>query len=153
VVVSEYGIFVIESKDYSGWIFANKDRKNWTACYHGGKKFQFQNPIFQNFAHVSALKEQLSFLQKCYFSVIVFSKSSEFKTERIQNVLYDDELIDYIKRKQRKWLREEEMMMVIGKLLMLCQTNNISINDHIENVSSIHNIDKSPSTLRNSYRF
>ena len=48
VVVSEYGIFVIESKDYGGWIFGNRDRSKWTQSMKTGNKYQFQNPLHQN---------------------------------------------------------------------------------------------------------
>lgn len=137
VIVSKYGIFVIESKDYSGWIFGDKNNKNWTACYRGGKKYPFQNPLFQNFAHISSLKEQLQFLQKSFFSIVVFSEFCEFKTERIPNVIYDHELIGYIKNKKKVWLKKEEVAMTIGKLLMLCQTHNISKENHIQNLKSI----------------
>ena len=138
VVVSEQGIFVIESKDFKGWIYADKHQKNWTRVYYRGLKNQFQNPIYQNFAHVSALKEQLPFLSKCFFSVVVFSRNSEFKTERIEKVLYDDELVDFIKSKDKKWLREEEVMMTIGKLSVLCQTNTTTAEEHVQNLNSIH---------------
>jgi hypothetical protein len=147
VIVSQFGIFVIESKDYSGWIFANENRKKWTACYKGGRKYHFQNPIFQNFAHISALKEQLPFLQKSFFSVIVFSEFCKFKTGRIPNVIHDHELINHIKSKERIWLREEEVTMTIGKLLMLCQTHNVSKESHIKNLQSVHKADDLLSTI------
>lgn len=138
VVVSEYGIFVIESKAWSGWIFANRNHKNWTACYRGGKKFKFQNPILQNFAHISALKEQLPFLKKSFFNVVVFSNVSEFKTPRIPCVLYDYELVNFIKTKSNKWLKKDEVAMTIGKLLMLCQTHNVNREKHVQNLQSVH---------------
>jgi len=73
IIVSKYGIFVIENKDYVGWIFGHKNQKRWTQVVKGGKKFHFQNPILQNFAHISALKEQMPFLKKSFYSIIVFS--------------------------------------------------------------------------------
>jgi hypothetical protein len=88
------------------------------------------------------LKEQLPFLQKSFFSVIVFSEFCEFKTDRISNVIHDHELINHIKSKERIWLREEEVTMTIGKLLMLCQTHNVSKESHIKNLQSVHNADE-----------
>lgn len=81
VVVSRFGVFVIENKDLSGWVFANKSHKKWTQTFRRGKKYEFQNPLIQNFAHVSALKEQLPFIKNRFFNVVVFSGRSEFKTE------------------------------------------------------------------------
>jgi hypothetical protein len=138
VIISEYGIFVVESKDYSGWIFGNRDNRVWTVTYPWSKKFTFQNPLFQNFSHVSALKEQLPFLQRCFFSVAVFSHNSKFRTERIPNVLYDNELTNFIKSKGKKWLREEEVMLAIGKLSILCQTHQVSKEQHVTNLQTAH---------------
>lgn len=138
VVVSEYGIFVIESKNYNGWVFANEHHKHWTVCYRGGKKFKFQNPILQNFAHVSALKEQLSFLKKSFFNIVVFSENCEFRTKRISRVIHDHELISYIREKKRRWLREDEVTMTVGKLLMLCQTHNVNTQRHVKNLELVH---------------
>lgn len=138
IVVSEYGIFVIESKDYKGWIFADRNSSNWMQVLYRGKKYPFQNPIIQNFAHISALKEQLPFLNKCFFNIVVFSNRSEFKTERINGVIYDDELISFIESKNKRWLKEEEVMMVIGKLSMLCQTNQVTHEEHVTNLNYAH---------------
>lgn len=55
ILVSRFGVFVIETKNYSGWIFANAKQATWTqVLFH--KKFKFQNPIFQNMRHVNAVK-------------------------------------------------------------------------------------------------
>ena len=50
IVVSVYGIFVIETKNYRGKIYGYEDAKNWYT-YMGGQKFTFQNPIMQNYGH------------------------------------------------------------------------------------------------------
>ena len=47
ILVSRYGVFVIETKDYKGWIFANPKQASWTQVLFNAK-FRFQNPIFQN---------------------------------------------------------------------------------------------------------
>lgn len=138
VIVSKYGIFVIESKHYNGFIFAHANRNEWTVTYRGGSKFKFQNPIIQNFGHVSALKEQLPFLRRCFFNIVTFSGDCVFKTDRINDVLYSEELVDCIKKRNRIWLQEEEIHMVIGKLLMLCQTNDIDLESHIKNLQIHH---------------
>ena len=101
-------------------------------------KYKFQNPLFQNFAHVSALKEQLPFIKKCIFNVVVFSNNCEIKTERICNVLYEDEIADYILSKSRRYLQEEEMLLVIGKLSLMCQSYQVSTEEHVANLDAYH---------------
>ena len=55
VVVSRYGIFPVETKNYSGWIFGSEGQSTWTQSLPGGRKFHFQNPMNQNFKHVCVL--------------------------------------------------------------------------------------------------
>ena len=44
VVVSEYGIFLIETKNYTGWIYGGVNSEYWTQNIYG-KKYQMYNPI------------------------------------------------------------------------------------------------------------
>ena len=55
VLVADTGIFVIETKHYSGWIFGEPHGDRWTQVIYR-KKSRFQNPIRQNFGHVKALQ-------------------------------------------------------------------------------------------------
>ena len=59
IVASKFGIFVLETKNYSGWIFGSEKQRTWTQVLKG-KKSQFQNPLRQNFAHIAALAEHLA---------------------------------------------------------------------------------------------
>jgi len=58
IVVSPYGIFVIETKTYKGWIFGNANQPKWTQVFYK-KKSQFQNPLRQNYKHIITLSECL----------------------------------------------------------------------------------------------
>ena len=55
VVVSNFGIFVIETKNFEGWIFGNAYHKQWTQVIYHYKK-RFYNPLYQNYAHTKALE-------------------------------------------------------------------------------------------------
>ncbi len=80
VLVSRFGIFVIETKDYKGWIFAGPGDRYWTQVLHRAK-FKFQNPIRQNHRHVRAIQELLEFLPADVVRpVVVFTGDAEFKT-------------------------------------------------------------------------
>ena len=79
-------MFVIETKDYKGWIFADAKQANWTQVLFR-HKFTFQNPILQNFRHVRAVQRLLDFLPPgAIKSVVVFTGEAEFKTELPQGV-------------------------------------------------------------------
>lgn len=140
LVVSKFGIFVIESKDYKGWIFGSKDQDNWTQSLPGGKnKFQFQNPIRQNWSHIMSLKLLMpSIPENAYQSVVVFTDSCEFKTDPIENVVHSEEIISCIQKQTEIKLSEENLHLILGKLSYVCQTADISAVQHIENLHAHH---------------
>ena len=49
VFVSVFGVFVVETKNMSGWIFGSERDQDWTQVFPGGRKFKFQNPLRQNY--------------------------------------------------------------------------------------------------------
>lgn len=86
VVVSPFGIFVIETKNYRGWIFGSEKQAQWTQQIYRQKN-RFQNPIHQNDLHVRALIEQLELPRDAFVPVVFFIGESEFKTPMPANVL------------------------------------------------------------------
>ena len=80
VFIHETGIYVIESKNYSGWIFGDEKSQMWIQTFPNGQKYPFYNPIKQNIGHIKALQSLLpSIEQEHYKSVIVFSERCELK--------------------------------------------------------------------------
>lgn len=77
IVVNRTGIFVIETKNYTGWIFGNERQRNWTQMIYKNKQ-TFYNPVLQNRTHVKALKRLLQ-LENHVHSIIVFSNSATLK--------------------------------------------------------------------------
>ena len=80
LMIHEKGIFVFESKNYSGWIFGDADQLNWTQCLSNHKKNKFYNPIKQNITHCNALVEYLKIPAEIVHSYIVFSERCELKS-------------------------------------------------------------------------
>lgn len=63
LIIHEKGIFVIGSKNYSGWIFGDYNQLNWIQSFTNGERHKFYNPIKQNRMHIKALAEYLSISQ------------------------------------------------------------------------------------------
>ena len=86
LMISHKGIFVIESKNYSGWIFGSESQKNWYQTLPKGKncshKVPFYNPIMQNRSHIKYLKALLG-EQIPMRSIIVFSDRCVLKHIKI----------------------------------------------------------------------
>ena len=86
--ITARGIFVLESKNYSGWIFGRENDSYWTATLPAGIgrsiKNKFYNPLKQNENHIRYLREYLKqyFPNKDFkiFSIIVFSDRCELKS-------------------------------------------------------------------------
>lgn len=98
IYLSHYGIFVIESKNYNGWIFGNEKQKYWTQTFENKQKFRFFNPIWQNTTHINALKEVLpEELHQQLHSLIVFNNQATLK-----KVTVTSENIHVIKREELK---------------------------------------------------
>jgi len=103
VIVSPYGLFVIETKNYNGEIRGSRKDRNWTV----NKSFQLYNPLMQNYGHIKALESVLqSYPSLIYISMVSFTMRSRFaidpelrKIESNELVVYDVELSEYINRK------------------------------------------------------
>ena len=92
LVISIYGIFVIETKDVKGWIYGSENERTWTKKIKGGKTYPFPNPIRQNYRHQCCLVEFLSLrlphiglskadIDSRIFSNIFFGPDAEVKTK------------------------------------------------------------------------
>ena len=96
LMITKYGFFVIESKNYQGWIFGDEKHRQWTQTFPNKKKFRFFNPIWQNKGHISALKEVLGITEDSLIqSLIVFSNDCELK-----KITLTSKNVHVLKRKQ-----------------------------------------------------
>ncbi len=78
IMIHETGIYVFESKNYSGWIFGNETRRKWTQVLNKSKKTYFFNPILQNNVHIKWLKNLIK-EEIPFYSYIVFSERCTLK--------------------------------------------------------------------------
>lgn len=87
VVVSQNGIFVIETKNIYGYIRGSEKSKLWRSYWRDGRDLAFDNPIPQNEAHISALSERLgNGRQIPFYSIIAFTPTAELEVS-VNNVL------------------------------------------------------------------
>lgn len=116
ILVSRFGVFVIETKDYKGWIFANAMQAKWTQVLFNGK-FKFQNPIFQNSRHARAVQGLLDFLPPgAIKSVVVFTGQAKFKTEIPKGVFGIAGLIEYLRDHTAEVMSLNRVQFCVGRL-------------------------------------
>lgn len=98
VLLSPYGIFIIETKNYKGWIFGGERQKMWTQKIFKNS-YKFQNPLHQNYKHQKVLEQVLADIiaPEYLHSIVVFMPDCEFKTEMPANVFRGAAWVDYVK--------------------------------------------------------
>jgi hypothetical protein len=136
VLVSRYGVFVIETKHYTGWLFGDAKSKQWTQVIYG-TKHRFQNPLHQNYKHLKAVQELLDFLSpEQIIGLVVFTGDAEFKTDPPPGVFSLDNVVQYLKGRDDEVLTENRMQFCVGRLechrLALTQKTDV---EHQENLS------------------
>jgi len=137
IVVSQFGLFVIETKNMKGWIFGNAKQKQWTQKIfkYSGK---FQNPLHQNYKHTQTLARCLDIPHDQIYSIIVFIGDSTFKTEMPENVTYARGCVQYIKTKQAIQFSTEQVSEIVaaietGRLTRSFKTN-LAHNKHVKTI-------------------
>jgi hypothetical protein len=139
ILVSKFGVFVIETKDYKGWIFANPNHASWTQVIFR-RNYKFQNPIHQNYKHVRAVQSLLDFLPaETVFSVVVFTGEAEFKTPIPEGVFTLNNLIEYLRNQKDELLSENRVQFCVGRL----ETNRLALTrqtdiEHIQSLQRRH---------------
>lgn len=116
ILITQNGILVIETKHYTGWLFANERQKQWTQVIYKVKN-KFQNPIFQNLKHVRAVRQLLDFLPENHIqSLVVFSGDAQFKTDIPDGVIHIEELISYIDAMRYGTISDNRVQFCVGRL-------------------------------------
>ena len=116
ILVSRFGVFVIETKDYNGWIFANAKHDTWTQVLFRAK-FKFQNPIRQNYRHLQAVQEVLDFVPAdAIQSVVVFVGDAEFKTDMPEGVFTIGQLATHLRSRTKEVLSISRVQFCVGRL-------------------------------------
>ena len=115
IVVSRYGLFVIETKNYTGWIFGDAKSKQWTQVVFKEKN-RFMNPLRQNYKHTKAVESFFSLRPKYVHSVVVFVGDAKFKTDLPANVLHRRGLGPHIRSKREVLLGTARVRDIAQKL-------------------------------------
>jgi hypothetical protein len=107
VVLSNFGIFVIETKNYKGWIFGKEHEDYWKQVIYKEKN-TFKNPIKQNKYHIWMLKKALKDHPDLdYHSLIVFLANAELKTNTNNGVIYPQKMLRRIRSYDEEVISDE----------------------------------------------
>ncbi len=134
VFLSPYGIFVLETKNMSGWIFGGERQAQWTQKLYK-RTFKFQNPLRQNYKHLKALEATLGVNPEHLHSVITFVGGSTFKTEVPANVTQGVGFIRYIQSFQQAVFSEAEVEAILQALQTGSRAPTLATHrEHVQNL-------------------
>lgn len=145
IVVCPYGIFVIETKNYKGWIFGHENSEEWKQSLLGKKRFwgwsseqhKFRNPIRQNQAHTRAIKRIISEVGDFrIIPIVVFSDRADLKITTPNHIVVNwSSLRSVIKQYNTPCISDDEIKRIINKI----NSANI-IDEHAResHASSVH---------------
>lgn len=137
IVVNKNGVFVIETKNYSGRIYGNDNQLEWTQVLAYGKvKNKFYNPVKQNNTHIYQLSTFLP--QKINFKSIVVFINNNIKFIQSNNVFATNQLKTVLKTNYGKTYSQEEMLDIVN-CLDENKNNTITNKQHIKNINEMKN--------------
>lgn len=138
VVVSRHGVFVIETKTYSGWIFGDEKSAQWTQVMYR-KKSRFQNPIRQNYRHMCALVDCLGISKAMVKDMVVFNGDCRFKTEMPSTVMRCRSAAKYILSYSEVLLTDKEVTDIVSAIFKLSDSiGEDRRNAHVANLHKRH---------------
>lgn len=119
LVVSPFGIFVIETKSHKGLIYGGENAEYWTQNIWG-RKYQLYNPLLQNEGHITALKRLLQLVNSCYIPIVVFTNATNVSVSTNRNVISHWQLLSTIRH-------YKDVVIEDPQIESICLTLNKSI--------------------------
>jgi hypothetical protein len=136
VVVSIYGIFVIETKYYQGWIYGGENSEYWTQNIYGNK-YQLRNPLWQNQGHVKTIARLIGDSGNVpIYNIVAFSRQATIKVDRSLPVMYWWNVIPYIKRYKEVRLTDVQAEGIYNTLLSANVTDRSARKQHVTSVKN-----------------
>lgn len=137
ILVSTFGVFIIETKNKAGWIFGGEDQANWTQIIFK-EKYTFQNPVRQTFRQKKILAEFIELDTSYIYPIIYFVGDCEFKTQLPLNVI-NSGLGRYVNKFREHILSQEKVSQIVRKLEQHLLESKLSSSDHVRSLEERHN--------------
>ncbi len=147
VIVSIYGLFCIETKNYKGQIYGDMESKQWTQNIYG-KKYRFFNPIHQNYAHIKSLRSLLNdngYTSVPIYSIITFPGNTSLKVKIDSKYVYVvtwKNIVKTIKSlSKHKYILDNDLKE-LSKLILSYKNNSQISKEHVKEIKKIKTNDK-----------
>lgn len=115
ILLSRYGIFVIETKNYTGVLHGQPNDKKWTQIVKG-RRYKMQNPLYQNMKHVNEVIKLLQCEPLDVHSLVVFVGSARIQKPMPAKVVKIGELLRYLYHFKRPVFTDEQVAKFVKRL-------------------------------------
>ena len=150
VVVSKYGVFAIETKNYRGDIYGNDERNEWTQIivtevtyrkkwwktYTYVTKNHFYNPVKQSVGHALRIQERLKeFPQIKVVPIVVFTGAATLENVNSSHyVVYIEQLLSAINNYKSAFLTDNDVQRIVNILQQNNVREQVKDSQHVKNV-------------------
>ena len=142
IIISRYGVFVIETKNVHGKVYGSENAEFWKQYLPdrgykrsgATKEHQLRNPIWQNAGHIKTLRRLVFDNDIPIFGIVVFPYETELNVTAEQPVLKMWQVVPYIKQFREKVLSIEQLRFYRRRLLEVITVTESDRKQHLENV-------------------
>ncbi|MBR5216430.1 MAG: NERD domain-containing protein [Bacteroidales bacterium] len=133
IVVSKYGVFVIETKNIKGWILGGDNSEYWTKNVYG-KKYKFYNPVKQNYSHVKALQILLKISRDKFIPIVAFLPQATLKCTTSEIVITSNKLLKTIRNYKDIILTDNDVDRIVMELSSLSGVDRKMRKQHVDDI-------------------
>ena len=131
IVVSTYGIFVIETKQYNGYVEGNEYDEKWIQ----NKKVYINNPIHQNYGHMKSLAKTLDLSDNMFIPIVCIPSGAKVNVKAKKHIARINNLNSIILSYTSNIL--PDYINIYNKLLSLKITDKNIEKQHINRVKQV----------------
>lgn len=118
IVVSRFGIFVIETKNWRGTIYGDPTAAKWTK-FSKGCKSTFMNPLRQNYKHVLSILQKFDTTRTDFVrGIVALSPNAEFSPPRVPDgVVYFNGLLPWLFSHTTELIKPDQIPDIVAAFL------------------------------------
>lgn len=135
ILLSRFGIVVVETKNYSGRLYGTPSQQYWTQVLaYGNTKNKLYNPLLQNKTHIYNLK-QIVGNKIDFYSCIVILRANLDYLEITDEIFTLRELKDSLNEELKKDNYDDEIIKIAYEKLIDYKNNPIATTkEHVKNI-------------------
>lgn len=138
VVISPYGIFVIETKNHKGFILGKDNDRVWTQMLYNRPNYTMYNQVLQNESHIRHLSQALNIQMSYFVSSVVFTNDNVDLSRVFSSyAVHKRDLLNVIFRFRRKILSLQDIKYLSDSLNKLDRSSIYGNYKHKKYVQSL----------------